>query len=77
MRPPASIGDTATRVLLAVLTQDRPTVRAVGRAIGLSPMATLHHLRKLRDAGLVDWDAGKTGTLRASVAIVAMGGPRG
>lgn len=77
MTPPTALGNTTTRVLLATISTPHPTVRSVGRAIGLSPMSAYHHLRKLRDAGLVEWDAGKTGTLRPSVAIVAMGGPRG
>ena len=78
MTPPGAIGDTATRVLLAVLTQDHPTVRSVGEEVGLaSPNSTHHHLLDLRDAGLVTWDEGKTGTLRPLVAIVALGRSRG
>ena len=64
-------GDTATRVLLAVLTQDRPTVRSVAAEVGRSVSKTHEELVKLRAAGLVKWDAGKTGTLRPIVAVVA------
>lgn len=64
-------GDTATRVLLAVLRQPRPTVRSVATEVGKSS-ATVHlHLARLRAAGLVEWDAGKRSTLRAMVGPVS------
>ena len=75
MRPADSWGNTTTRVLLATISTPHPTVRAVGRAAGLSPMTAYHHLRKLRALGLVDWKDGPSGagTLRPTCRIVAMG----
>lgn len=66
-RPAHALGDTATRALLAVMTQQRPTVRSVAREVGKSTTATYQQLRKLRAAGLVEWHEGKQSTLRAVV----------
>ena len=63
-------GDTPTRVLLAVVSQDRPTVRSVALQVGKCPSYTLSVLRSLRAAGLVQWDEDKQGTLRPMVAGV-------
>lgn len=78
MRPPRSLGDRPTRVLLAVIQDPHPSIRRVARTVGVSSMTALHDLRKLRSAGLVDWEPGPSGagTLRATVRIVAMGGRR-
>lgn len=73
MKPATAWGNTTTRVLLGTISTPNPTVRSVGRAIGLSPMTTHHHLRKLRAMGLVTWEPGTTGTLRPTCRIVAMG----
>ena len=62
-------GDTATRVLLSVIRQARPTVRSVAAEVGKSVKVTHAHLVKLRAAGLVEWVDGKAGTLRAMVAV--------
>lgn len=75
MTPPSALGDRPTRVLLAVVELRHPTIRAVGRHVGISPMSALHDLRRLRDAGLVDWEPGPSGagTLRPLVQVVAHG----
>lgn len=59
------------RVLVAVCTLARPTVRSVALAAGLSPSATYHQLRILRHQGFVEWGhdfSGRTlaGTLTAT-----------
>lgn len=41
-----------------------PRHRKIAEAVGLSPSTVNHHLRKLREMGLVTWDKGLTGTLR-------------
>ena len=64
------LGDTATRVLLAVLNQRRPTVRSVAMEAGRSVMGTHNALTQLRDEGLVTWDEGKQATLRPTVQEV-------
>lgn len=65
-----TVGHTGTIVLLAVLDQRRPTVRGTARRTSLS-VSTVHgHLIALRDAGLVTWEDGTRGTLRALVAPV-------
>ena len=67
----------AVRVLLAILSHPgpyAPTVRELGAATGLSSSASVHdHLRTLRRRGLVDWEDGKKGTLRALVAPAGVG----
>ena len=64
------VADRGTRVLLAVVQQQRPTVRAVAAAVGLSVNTTHDHLVRLRRLGLVAWEDGKTGTLRPLVEVV-------
>lgn len=67
-------GDTATRVLLAVICQRRPTVRSVGAAVGLRSVNTVHrYLYRLRSAGLVTWEPGRKGTLRATCQLLPIG----
>ena len=73
-----AIGDSATRVLLAVLDESRPTCRSVGSRAGSSSSSssssTVHaHLVTLRRLGLVRWDTGKRGTLRAGCRAVPFG----
>jgi SOS-response transcriptional repressor LexA len=42
-----------------------PTLRELARALGLRSFGSLwEHLDRLRDLGLVTWDAGKSRTLR-------------
>ncbi len=65
-------GDTATRVLLAVLTQPRPTVRSVAAEVGRAVGHTHALLVELRDAGLVTWERGRRGTLRPACRVVAV-----
>lgn len=67
MVPPAKAA-----VLMAVLRQERPTVRSVGQAAGLSSTSTVHkHLEWLAEAGLVTWDPGAQATLRSTLTVVA------
>lgn len=73
-RPRGSFGDTRTRVLLAVIRQDRPSVRSVGDEVGLRSTTTVwRHLVRLREAGLVTWDGVGGGTLRPLVRTVPFG----
>ena len=68
---------SSVRVLLALLAHPGPwppTVRELGAAAGLSSSASTHAcLRELRRCGLVDWEDGKKGTLRALVTPGAVG----
>lgn len=74
---PGFVSGARTAVLLAVLAcQDDPacygrvTVREVqARAGHRSPATVKTHLDSLRRAGLVTWDEGKQGTLRAAVRV--------
>lgn len=59
-------GDGATRVLLAVV-DGATTYAELIEATGLSRSTIHQHLHALRDEGLVDFDAGKQGTLRPRV----------
>ena len=68
------MGDTTVRVLLAVIAQPNPSVRSVARAVGRSTQRAHHHLTLLREEGLVDWEPGKTGTLRPLVRVIPFGG---
>jgi predicted ArsR family transcriptional regulator len=63
--------DRDARVLLTICTSSVPTTREIGQRVGLSPMSVYDSLRRLRARGLVAWEAGQSGTIRASVAIVA------
>lgn len=64
------IGDTATRVLLAVTWNPRPTIPALAAELGLSRSTVHGHLTTLRDEGLVTWEDGKAGTLRSNVRLI-------
>ena len=70
MTPSGALGDSATRVLLAVVDQRRPTVRSVAAAVAMSSSAVHQQLVHLRAEGLVAWEDGKDGTLRAMVEEV-------
>lgn len=64
--------DTGTRVLLHVVTSNHPTVRSCATAAGTVPSNAYRHLHLLRDDGLVDWEDGQRGTLRACVRVVPL-----
>jgi hypothetical protein len=64
-----TLGDGATRALLAVVAQERPTVRSVAAATGRSLGFTHERLRELRKARLVAFEDRKQGTLRALVTV--------
>lgn len=68
---PDRLGDSATRVLVAVVCLRRPSVADVARHVGLSKASTYDHLLRLRRRGLVTWDPRGAGTLRPTVAVVA------
>lgn len=63
--PPLAHGNARTRVLLHVVSNPRPSVRSCAEAVGLTVGGAAHHLRVLRDYGLVEWEDGKQFTLRA------------
>lgn len=65
-----TFGDTATRVLLSVATQPRPTVRSVADEVGTTVGNVHQHLSKLRAEGLVTWEDGQQGTLRLACGFV-------
>ena len=67
MRLPDTYGDSRTRVLLAVIAQDRPTVRSVAAAVGLNGTNVHRHIRALAKDGLVTYAPGRSGTLRSAV----------
>lgn len=61
----------ATDVLLALMRlhhkQGWASVRTVGQVVGMSGSTAFHHLRVLREFGLVDWEPARAGTLRPLV----------
>lgn len=60
------LSDNTARCLLAVLTGAR-SVAEVATLAGVRSTETAHrHLCRLREEGLVDWEPGKAGTLRAT-----------
>ena len=65
------VGDRATRVLCGLLYVDalvgRATFRSVALATGVGVGEVFYDLYFLRTLGLVDWDEGKSGTLRPLV----------
>lgn len=68
-----TFGPSTTAVLLACVRLHRPTVRDVAKAVGRSVTTTHGHLLRLRRAGLVAWEDGQQGTLRALVEPVEFG----
>lgn len=63
--PDEAIGPARTRVLLAVLADQWPTVDSCMRRTGLSRNTVYYHMVALRKDGLIDWDSGRRGTMRA------------
>lgn len=68
--PRGAVAATEAAVLFAVLHQDRPTVRSVAEAVGLSISHAHMRLCELRVKGLVTWEEGKAGTIRPNVGFV-------
>lgn len=68
------MGDTRTRVLLAVIRQRTPTVMSVADEVGRSKAIAYRHLLTLRNDGLVAWEPDRAGTLRPLVRRVAFDG---
>ena len=66
------LSDTATAILLAVMTLQRPTVRTVADEVGIQISSAVYQLRRLKDLGLVDWVPGQSATLHATCQIVRM-----
>lgn len=63
--------DAELRVLLALLAWrgPGPTLDELAEVLGLASRSTVHqHVIALRRYGLVTWEPGKRGTLRALVA---------
>jgi predicted transcriptional regulator len=61
--------DLDVRVLFAVIDGER-TVRGVARRVDRCPSVALTRLRRLRNAGLIDWVPCRSGTLHALVREV-------
>lgn len=67
------VSDAQLRVLWALLSFPQltdaagpPTLDELAELCGLASRSTVHeHLHALRRAGLVDWEPGRRGTLRA------------
>lgn len=68
--PSEAMGDTRTRVLLAVVNQWHPTVRSVAAEAGVVVSVAHWHLEHLRSDGLVTWEEDRRGTLRPLVEEV-------
>jgi hypothetical protein len=66
--------NAATRVLLAVVSQPRATVRSVAEEVGCAISTAHSWLRVLRDEGLVAWTEGEQGTLRSTCGFVCPNG---
>ena len=66
--PPGAIPTKATHAALALVAGagERWTVRRVAHAIHRSPTQTWGWLRMLRAEGLITWDDGRHGSLRAA-----------
>lgn len=78
--PSSFVGDSRTRVLLAVLdlTAEQgypPTVREIGDRVGISLAVAQFHLARLRADGLVTWEPGQSRTLRALVIQTPLQSP--
>lgn len=73
--PPSALSPSRTAVFLSVLREPHPTYGTIMEATGLTRTTVRHHLAKLQEEGLVTWEPGTTGTIRAAVAVVATGNP--
>lgn len=69
--PDAAVSDTGVRALAAVMSQEFPTVRSVAEAIDRAVQPTHRQLCILREHGLVDWEDGLQGTLRATCYLAS------
>lgn len=70
MKAPASLPSSSAAVAAALARQRRSTYADLMAATGL-PRSTLRYaLVRLRAEGLVEWDEGKTGTIRATFGLV-------
>lgn len=61
--------DIQTRVLLAVLAGHRSGGR-IAEATGINRMSVWKALYRMREYGLITWDEGHHGTIRAMVKMV-------
>lgn len=59
-------------VLIAVMSSPRPTLPEVAEHTGLVKSTVQHHLEALRRDGLVMWEDGRKGTLRATCQVVPL-----
>lgn len=64
---------TRAAVLLAVIHQSHPTVRSVAEYAGVSIETAHRTLTRLRELGLIGWEAGRAHTLRPLVTIEPIG----
>jgi hypothetical protein len=72
-RPRGCVPGEDAAVLLAVLALEHPTLPAVAAALSLSKGAAWLRLLRARDRGLIDFEVGKRGTLRACYHPVPFG----
>jgi predicted transcriptional regulator len=64
---------TRCGVLMAVLHQDRPTMQSVAAEVDAAHSTVVFHLHALEHLGLIGWEHGKRGTLRALVTYEPVG----
>lgn len=68
------IGSTPTRILVALMLvyerDGRATFRSVADEVGFTVSYVWRQFLVLRDAGLVDWEYRRSGTLRPLVGVV-------
>lgn len=69
MIPSLAFDDLDTRIVLDCCTP-HPTLTHVLDATGAPRTTVWQRMEALRDAGLVTWDPGKRGTIRATVGRV-------
>lgn len=60
-------------VLMAVLHQDRPTLRSVASEVGIARSTAAFHVTVLRELGIVAAERGCRGTLRPLVEYIPVG----
>jgi DNA-binding IclR family transcriptional regulator len=70
MRPPEALPSSQAAVLIAVISQDQPTVRTIASATHLSPSRVHTRLVELKALGLITWTKGRHGTLRGNLGLV-------